>query len=174
MARAIVIEMAEIDVVAGAAHAVALADTNVVFNGPRSAEITLSAARSVLTDIDEARRFLMHSVRFAVGVLTHPDTVDGNVDRAFSTLSGALTASDDPQFTHQAVQMLVGPLRLLAPERLRRQECLDCLKVLDNAERYGVLAALATPIVDRLAEPPRTTRIRPAVTWWLWYAGNGS
>lgn len=153
MARAIVIQIAEIDVAVGATHAIALAEADVVFNGPRAAEITLSAARSLLTDdVDEARRLLIHSVRFVVGVLTHPDTIKENIDRAFKTLGDTLTASDDPELTQQAVQMLVGPLRHLAPQRLGRQECLDFLKALDAAERYDALAALAAPIVDRLAE----------------------
>ncbi|MFE7719306.1 Clp protease N-terminal domain-containing protein [Nocardia rhizosphaerihabitans] len=152
MARAIVIQMAEIDVVAAAAHAIEVADTDTVFYGPRSAEITLAAARSLLTDdVDEARRLLIHSVRLAAGVLSHPDTVDGNVDRGFTTLGDALTASDDQQFTQEALRMLVDSLPSLDPARLFRLDCLEFLKALGTAERFDVQAALARPIVDRLA-----------------------
>ncbi|WP_016696317.1 Clp protease N-terminal domain-containing protein [Rhodococcus rhodochrous] len=153
MARAIVIQMAEIDPVTAAADAITLADTDIVYYGPRSAEITLAAAQSVLdVNADTTHQFLMHSVRIASAVLTNPDTVTENVDRAFTTLSGALTTTEDTQFTEQAVQLLVGPLRLLDPMRLYREECLNFLKTLKTARRFDTLAALATPIVDRLAE----------------------
>jgi tetratricopeptide (TPR) repeat protein len=178
-ARAIVIQMAEIDTVAAAADAIALADTDVVFYGPRCAEITLAAARSVLADdVDAARRLLMHSVRFAAGVLTNPDTVKANVERAFATLGDALTATDDTQFTQQAVQLLVGPLRLLDPGRLCRDKCLEFLKTLDGEDRFDMLAALAAPIVGRLAEtvasePDPTSRDMVALVRRQWELSRG-
>lgn len=178
-ARAIIIQMAEIDAVAAAADAIALADTDLVFYGPRSAEITLAAARSVLADdVDAARRLLMHSVRFAAGVLTNPDAVKANVDRAFATLGDALTATDDTQFTQQAVQLLVGPLRLLDPGRLCRDKCLEFLKTLDGEDRFDMLAALAAPIVDRLAEtvasePDPTSRDMVALVRRQWELSRG-
>ncbi|WP_432793591.1 Clp protease N-terminal domain-containing protein [Rhodococcus ruber] len=178
-ARAIVIEMAEIDTVAAAADAIVLADTDVVFYGPRSAEITLAAARSVLTDdVAAARGLLLHSVRFAAGVLANPETVKENVDRAFATLGDALTATDDMQFTQQAVQLLVGPLRLLDPRRLCRDKCLEFLKTLDGKDRFDMLAALAAPIVSRLAEtvasePDPTSRDIVALVRRQWELSRG-
>ncbi|MFD6106646.1 Clp protease N-terminal domain-containing protein, partial [Nocardia salmonicida] len=179
MALAIVIQMAEIDVVAAAAYAIEVADTDTVFYGPRSAEITLAAARSLLNDdVDEARRLLMHSVRLAAGVLSHPDTVDGNVDRGFATLGDALTTSDDPLFTQHALPMLVDSLQFLDPARLFRLVCLEFLKALDEAERFDVLAALARPIVDRLAaivtdEPRPTVRDMVALVRRQWKLSRG-
>ncbi|MFF0492534.1 Clp protease N-terminal domain-containing protein [Nocardia sp. NPDC004068] len=152
MARAMVIQLAEIDVLAAADYAIQLAEVDVAFHGPRSAEITLAAARSLDAEhVDQARRLLIHSVRFVAGVLTHPSTVETNVDRGFTTLAAALTGSDDPQFRRCAVQILVDPLRLIDPARLFRLKCFEFLDVLDEAGQYDVLAALARPIVDRLA-----------------------
>ena len=152
-ARAIVINMAEIDTASAAADAIALADLDVVFYGPRSAEIAVAAARLAdADDPDAARQLLIHSVRIAVGVLSHPDTVPENVDRAFVTLGEALTATADPNFTQEAVQLLEGPLRLLDPERFRASKCLVFLETLDAADRFELLVAIASPIVARLAE----------------------
>lgn len=152
-ARAIVIHMADIDPVSAATDAIAFADTDVVFYGPRAAEVALAAARSVLGDDPAAaRQFLTDAVRITAGVLSSPEPVAGNVDRAFATLGDVLTAIDDSQLTQRAVELLVGPLRLLDPERLRTDGCLRFLHTLDGAKHFDLLAELAAPITGRLAE----------------------
>lgn len=152
-ARQIVIQLAEIEPVDAAAFAIDLANEDVAFYGPRSAEIALGSARALLPDsVDQARPLLLQSLRLAVAVLAHPDTVDDNVDRTFLTVGEALLASDDAQFSQAALPVLAEQLRRLDPSRLLRVECRGLVERLGTAQRFGLQTALARPIVDRLTE----------------------
>ena len=152
-ARAIVIQVAKLDTAAAAGYAIDLADEDIVFYGPRSAEIMVDSALPLLVDDPgHAHRLLLAAAETAAAVLAHPDTIDENVDRTFVTMGRALTASGDRHFTEQAVAALIESLRRVDPARLRREESQKLVAALGDSGRYELQIALGRAIADRLIE----------------------